>query len=72
MSRNFNWYRKNGLFLDPVKFSSITFLRKSVFGYLNYVIDFVTLNEVDSITDLGINFDSKLNFHKYIIVYKVI
>ena len=65
LSRVVNWCRENGLFSNPDKCLTIAFSRKTVIDYLNYVIDSVTLDKVDSIKDLGIIFDSKLKFHEH-------
>ena len=60
------WCKDNGLILNSEKCSTITFARKEVEQPFDYYINSTTLAKVNSIKDLGIIFDSKLNFQEHI------
>jgi hypothetical protein len=63
----FEWCSKNYMILNVKKCAFITFSRKrgSTIQY-DYVINSESLNKVNKIKDLGVIFDSKLNFKDHI------
>lgn len=56
------WCRRNRMHLNPTKCFHIKFTRKKNPIASSYQIEFVELDEVNEIRDLGIILDSKLNF----------
>lgn len=63
-----NWCRINRLQINISKCNIISFTRRReiTVQYFNYNINGHTLNRVQSIKDLGVNFDSKLTFKNHI------
>lgn len=63
-----NWCSTNKLAINIAKCNAMSFTRRteSTFQFFNYNINNSTLNRVQHIKDLGINFDTKLSFESHI------
>lgn len=60
------WCSANKLYLNVSKCKFMSFTKKTSSIKFNYAIDNVELNEVFQILDLGVNFDTDLNFNRHI------
>lgn len=61
-----NWCSKNGLSLNLLKCNIMTYSLQRITLHNNYYIDNQIIQRTDEIKDLGVIFDSKLNFTSHV------
>jgi hypothetical protein len=60
------WCERNSLFLNVDKFKTITFSRTRYPVQFSYMLGGTVLDRVNSINDLGVIMDEKMNFSEHI------
>lgn len=62
----YHWCEQNKIKLNIDKCNSMIFSSRAAISTFTYTINNVSLQQVDSVNDLGVIFDRKLNFHNHV------